>query len=49
MSEDETLVVLICLVFAAKLERPVVPYGVLPALLYLGLGVAAVEMAGPWV
>ena len=30
------------------LDRPVLTYGVLPSLLYLGLGAAAVEMAGSW-
>ena len=30
------------------LEGPVLTHGALPALLYLGLGAAAVEMAGPW-
>ncbi len=29
-------------------DRPVLTHGALPALLYLGLGAAAVEMAGPW-
>ena len=30
------------------LDRPILTHGVLPSLLYLGLGAAAVEMAGSW-
>jgi len=29
-------------------HRPVITHGALPALLYLGLGATAVQMAGPW-